>query len=153
MIPEEFVRIIIKNSTVPSQQPTIPLDDNDIDSFLSTDIFEGELFFNINDEILYTRSGSNIINLNTTDVPVVTSVTSSITLGSSDIYEVSTSTNNLTLTLPNPAGKEIIIKKMDSGGSIDFDQLIDGQTLTMTNINECITIFNDGTEWILLSQL
>ena len=60
----EYSRLITKRSTVPGQAPTVPISQSiDINDFISTDIFEGELFLNIPDQILYTRSGSTIIQI------------------------------------------------------------------------------------------
>ena len=60
----EYSRFITKRSTIPGQLPTIPSGSSlDINTFTTTDIFEGELFLNIPDQILYTRSGSAIIQL------------------------------------------------------------------------------------------
>lgn len=52
-------RLITKRSAIPGVVPTVPAVD-DIETFIATDIFKGELFYNIPDNILYTRSDTGI---------------------------------------------------------------------------------------------
>jgi outer membrane protein assembly factor BamB len=59
----EYSRIILKRSLTPGVTPTVPEIDN-LNQFIGTDIFEGELFFNIPDGKLYTRANGEIILLN-----------------------------------------------------------------------------------------
>lgn len=151
MIPEEFVRIIVKNSTTPGEIPTVPVDETDLDSFLDTDIFEGELFYNIPDEKLFTRSGSTILDLTNVSTTTIDSISTSTTVGLDDIYEI-TGGNAVVITLPATTNKKYTFKKMDSGGSVTFSENIDGNaTFTLDSPNEVVTIINDGTEWIVLS--
>lgn len=61
----EFKRMIIKVSDVSGVTATVPTTNDHTDgSWLNTDIYEGELFLNIVDNILQTRTESGIINLN-----------------------------------------------------------------------------------------
>lgn len=53
-------RLILKRSNIPGTIPTVPAVD-DIDTFIATDIFKGELFYNIPDNILYTRDNTGIV--------------------------------------------------------------------------------------------
>lgn len=53
-------RLILKRSAIPGTIPTVPAVDN-IDTFTATDIFKGELFYNIPDNILYTRDNTGIV--------------------------------------------------------------------------------------------
>jgi len=62
MAAEQFSRILLKRTTTPLETPTVPAVD-DINTFITTDIFEGELYYNIPDGILYTRSGVSIVQL------------------------------------------------------------------------------------------
>lgn len=146
-LPEEYVRIIIKNSSVANQQPTVPTDDTDLDSFISTDIFDGELFYNIEDEVLYTRSGNNIVNLNNVCNPLVDSTSTDITLSNATIYEV-TGTSSVELTLPIEG--KYTVKKMESGGTVSFSEQIDGSTFSLVNQNESVTTAYDGSDWIII---
>jgi len=59
----EYSRIIHKRTLVSGVVPTVPAID-DINNFSATDIFDGELFYNIVDQKLYTRSGNLIVLLN-----------------------------------------------------------------------------------------
>lgn len=57
----KVVRQIVKISSISGVIPTIPVSDDHSDgSWLSTDIYKGELFFNQADGILYTRSDNGI---------------------------------------------------------------------------------------------
>lgn len=151
MIPEEYVRIIIKHTQTAGATPSVPTDDTDLNSFTDTDIFEGELFYNVPDEILYTRSGSNIVNLNNEYEPTVTSLSTNFTADTYDIYEV-TGTSSVVATLPSPAGGEITFKKMDGGGDLTFSEDIDGDSsYSLENEYEAVTIAYDGSEWIIIS--
>ena len=61
----EFSRIINKQSDVTGVVATIPTTDDHSDgSWLDTDIYEGELFLNVIDNVLQTRTEAGIINLN-----------------------------------------------------------------------------------------
>jgi hypothetical protein len=60
----EFSRIVLKRSITPGVSPTVPEIDN-LNQFLGTDIFEGELFYNVPDKKLYIRSGEEIVLLST----------------------------------------------------------------------------------------
>lgn len=59
----EYSRIIVKRTAIPGATPSAPTASN-IEDFTPTDIFEGELFFNIPDKKLYSRSGGDIVLLN-----------------------------------------------------------------------------------------
>lgn len=62
---EEFRRMIIKVSDVSGDSATIPVTNDHTDgSWLPTDIYEGELFLNIVDDVLQTRTEAGIITLN-----------------------------------------------------------------------------------------
>lgn len=58
------VRRLEKRTLNPLVIPTIPASDDHTDgSWIETDIYEGELFFNLATEIAYTRKGANIVEL------------------------------------------------------------------------------------------
>lgn len=57
-------KMIQKRSSTPGEIPTIPVSNNHTDgSWLATDIYEGEFFFNIPDEALYTRLNGSILEI------------------------------------------------------------------------------------------
>jgi hypothetical protein len=61
---EEFKRMILKVSDVESEVATIPSTNDHTDgSWLTTDIYEGELFLNLVDNILQTRTEAGIVTL------------------------------------------------------------------------------------------
>lgn len=58
---DETKRIILKTSTVAGEKPTVPTDpDHRSGTWLKTDIYKGELFFNKPDGKLYTRGDNGI---------------------------------------------------------------------------------------------
>lgn len=62
---EEFKRMILKVSNVANEVATIPSTSDHTDgSWLTTDIYVGELFLNTTDNILQTRTDSGIVTLN-----------------------------------------------------------------------------------------
>lgn len=61
---EEFKRMILKISDVESEVATIPSTNDHTDgSWLTTDIYEGELFLNVVNNILQTRTEAGIVTL------------------------------------------------------------------------------------------
>ncbi len=57
-------KMIQKRSSTPGEIPTIPASNNHTDgTWNSTDIYEGEFFFNIPDEALYTRLNGLILEI------------------------------------------------------------------------------------------
>lgn len=64
---DETKRLILKTSTTAGEKPTIPVnEDHRSGLWLSTDIYKGELFSNLADGKLYTRSDNGIEELPTT---------------------------------------------------------------------------------------
>jgi hypothetical protein len=58
----KVTRIIMKRSSISGVKPTIPPSEDHTDgSWISTDIYKGEFFFNQADGIIYTRSSDGII--------------------------------------------------------------------------------------------
>lgn len=63
LVSEEF-RSITKTSTVAGQKPTVPSSADHTDgTWLVTDLYEYELFFNSADNVIYTRVGAAIVEL------------------------------------------------------------------------------------------
>lgn len=58
----EYSRVILKRTNAPGATPSVPTYST-IENFIPTDIFEGELFYNIPDKKLYTRSDDEIVLL------------------------------------------------------------------------------------------
>ena len=158
MIPEEFVRILMKASTVPSQIPTVPVDDNDLDSFLTTDILEGELFYNIEDQLLYTRSNSQIVLLNSNNQITFNTYTIDPAMIDTQTYTlllINTSSENITVELDAalPLGTRFIVKKIVSSNQVFFDENVDGNSsFSLTDLNEAVTIVKTASgEWTIVS--
>ena len=61
---EEFKRMVLKISDIEGEVATIPLSGDHTDgTWLASDIYEGELFLNIIDNVLQTRTESGIITV------------------------------------------------------------------------------------------
>ena len=59
----EFSRLIIKRSTTTGVLPTIPATSELDETWLSTDIYKGELFINLADDRIFYRSENGIVEL------------------------------------------------------------------------------------------
>lgn len=91
-----LARLITKRSTIAGEVPTIPSSNDHADgSWLDTDIYEGELFYNVPDKKLYQRTGTGIVLLN----EVKAEVTGNITATNDAFYTV---TATATITDPTP---------------------------------------------------
>lgn len=58
----EYSRLLVKRSSTPGVIPTIPIDD-DINTWISTDLFEGEMFLNLKDDRVFVRTLNGITEL------------------------------------------------------------------------------------------
>ncbi len=76
-------RLITKRSAIPGTVPTVPAVD-DIETFTPTDIFKGELFYNIPDNILYTRDNTGIVIVGGGSGPTYVYYTENTTPGSEE---------------------------------------------------------------------
>lgn len=61
----EYIRLPLKRSTKTGETPTIPIDENDLDQWLDTDIMVGEIFINSVDDGVYIRSENGILEFMT----------------------------------------------------------------------------------------
>jgi hypothetical protein len=61
----EYSRLIIKRSTIPGVEPTIPTGDTIDNNFLPTDILVGELFANVEDQKVWLRHNTGIALIST----------------------------------------------------------------------------------------
>jgi hypothetical protein len=59
----EFSRLIIKRSTTTGEVPTIPASSELDETWLSTDIYKGEIFINLADDRIFYRSENGIVEL------------------------------------------------------------------------------------------
>lgn len=67
----EKVRRIEKHTKTTGVIPTVPQSNDHTDgTWIATDIYEGEIFVNLADKIVFSREGSNIIELGSYDAPV-----------------------------------------------------------------------------------
>ena len=63
-------RILIKRSTITGVTPTIPTSSDHTDgSWITTDIYKGELFINMADSRVWTRVDSGIVELPFSSIP------------------------------------------------------------------------------------
>lgn len=104
----EYSRMLLKRSNVTLTVPTIP-PILDINTFLITDIFPGELFYNLVDNKLFISDGVNIISIATTigtggygleDALAVSNITNgnNIILSVGDFIKSAADTVNIELT-------------------------------------------------------
>jgi hypothetical protein len=102
-------RILLKRSTVAGTTPTVPASSSHTDgTWVSTDIYEGELFLNTVDSRLFTRQGSNIKEIGLQDSLIGATQYASITLTSAQILALNTTP--ITIVAAPGANKAIIVK-------------------------------------------
>ena len=102
-------RILLKRSTVAGTTPTVPASSSHTDgTWVSTDIYEGELFLNTVDSRLFTRQGSNIKEIGLQDSLIGATQYASITLTSAQILAIGTTPITI-ITAPG-ANKSIWVK-------------------------------------------
>jgi hypothetical protein len=142
----EYSRIIIKRSTIPTQVPTVPAVD-DLNTFNATDIFEGELFYNVPDEILYTRTGSTIVQLTG--------------LGCCDLEDTlsagnTTNGNNIEITsgdlIRSVSGKATLALDTITAKLVSFDGIVGDASITMDYTTGVDMYYLNGSS-SLLSQI
>jgi len=102
-------RILLKRSTVAGTTPTVPASSSHTDgTWVSTDIYEGELFLNTADSRLFTRQGSNIKEIGLQDSLIGATQYASITLTSAQILALNTTP--ITIVAAPGANKTIVVK-------------------------------------------
>jgi len=102
-------RILLKRSTVAGTTPTVPASSSHTDgTWVSTDIYEGELFLNTVDSRLFTRQGSNIKEIGLQDSLIGATQYASITLTSAQILALNTTP--ITIVAAPGANKTIVVK-------------------------------------------
>jgi hypothetical protein len=115
----EYSRIISKHTDIIGVTPSVPVDDDDFDNFLPTDIFNGELFINLPDQKIWSRSGSTIFPLSGGATgapgPTGTSIVAATISNGQIIFE-----NNLGVTFST--GGQII----GNDGAISSRQYLEG---------------------------
>ena len=111
-------RIKIKRSTVTATVPTVPSSNDHTDgTWIATDIYKGELFFNQADDTIWTRGDNGVVcmsgyaELDVTSAQVLTGSSSPVAFG---------------LTVPSGYAIDIV------GGSVTIDY---GTTPYATNMN------------------
>ena len=87
----EYSRILMKRSVTAGVVPTVPLSNN-LNDFNATDIYEGELFYNVADGILFSRDLLGITVLGTPGAP--TNLSNTLLLGNN--------TGAIDIVLDNP---------------------------------------------------
>ena len=120
----EFKRMVIKVSDVTTEVATIPTTNDHTDgSWLATDIYVGELFLNITDDVLQTRTDAGIITLNSGGGGGSSSW-GSITGTLSSQTDLNTALDNTTLiaTLTEGASRSLVIT--DRNKNIENDNSI-----------------------------
>ena len=102
-------RIKIKRSTVTATVPTVPSSNDHTDgTWIATDIYKGELFFNQADGVLWSRDDSGVICLGGS---------ASLTIASADVLTL----NTTPLTIVPAAGVGTFIELISASVYIDFN--------------------------------
>ena len=156
----EFSRIILKRSTVALQVPTLATS-TDLNLLTPTDIFEGELWYNIPDQKLYTRSGLTIVDLTSVSAPTLAGVLgignttggNNIVLTSGDRIESPDTKNRITLDntsfiniTSNDGSGNIATISMEGTPSGSFSLLFTDGTITDTvDMNDSWINIESGT--------
>jgi len=84
-----IVRIIQKYSKEAGVVPTIPISNDHLDgTWISTDLYEGELFLNTADQILYTRVASTIVIIGSGAMGALGDLSDVDTTGVGDLYQL-----------------------------------------------------------------
>lgn len=90
----EYSRLITKHTDIIGITPSVPVDDDDFDNFLATDIFNGELFINLPDQTIWSRNGSQVFQLsgglNGATGPAGVSIVDGEVVNNTLIFETST---------------------------------------------------------------
>lgn len=162
---DTYKRLIVKMSTTASEAPTVPTsDDHRNGDWIATDIYVGELFYNCEDAILYTRDLNDNIQIlataNNDSNRVVEQVNSSQNISTSSRYIIVDTTSGIvTCTLPSAEtteGMEFTFKRKAGANDMIITSTagnIDGAaTQTYKNINDFVTVVSDGGEWFIIAE-
>ena len=102
-------RIKLKRSTVNSTVPTVPSSNDHTDgTWIATDIYKGELFYNQADNVLWTRGDSGIECIQGT---------AKLTIASADVLTL----NTTPITIVAAQGVGTVIEVLSAFVSIDFN--------------------------------
>ena len=92
-------RILIKRSTTTGVVPTVPASNDHTDgTWIATDIYKGELFFNQADGVMFTRDDSGIVTVGGKSDSALYSA--SLTIASADVLQL----NSTPLTIVSAQG-------------------------------------------------
>lgn len=109
-------RILIKRSTTTGVVPTVPSSNDHTDgTWLATDIYKGELFFNQADGIMFSRDDSGIVTVGGKSDSALYSA--SLTIASADVLTL----NSIPLTIVAAQGAGTLIEVISASASIDFN--------------------------------
>ena len=148
-------RIKIKRSTVSATVPTIPSSNDHTDgSWIATDIYKGQLFYNQADDVLWSRGDDGVVciggsakieltpaqvkTLNTTPITIVGAVSGySIEVISASVkidFNTTAYATNTRLELRHD-GADLGLKRSDCLGSTISNKMIFDDTVAPTTLN------------------
>lgn len=144
----EYSRIIVKRTNSPGATPSVPTYST-IENFISTDIFEGELFYNIPDKKLYTRSDDEIVLLTQGGPQITRETLITTTGGTNSIFEIDVPDNS-TVTL------DVNIQGLDSTFEYAYNSKLFGTFLktgaTLSRISRHGDFIRENSNWATASS-
>jgi hypothetical protein len=100
-------RILIKRSTTTGVVPTIPASNDHTDgTWIATDIYKGELFFNQADGIMFSRDDSGIVTVGGKSDSALYSA--SLTIASADVLQLNSTPKQFGISVPSGYAARII---------------------------------------------
>ena len=137
----EYSRILMKRSVTAGVVPTVPLSNN-LNDFNATDIYEGELFYNVADGILFSRDLLGITVLGTPGAP--TNLSNTLLLGNN------TGAIDIVLDNPqvirNPLASAPLDSYITTGTAVDPNVIVlSSQNLAVGNAAELLLTSNLST--------
>jgi hypothetical protein len=162
----EYSRLIQKRTDQATVIPTVPVS-NDLNDFTATDIFVGEIFINVTDDTVFTRTNNGILQLNSGGIQgnltgdLTTDGFNIVVNNGSQLYNIENDKkSSLELGVPSIGGGSILKTEdlVTSSSSqiiirdfrIDLDVNTDNLIVMRNNTTELLTTAGDIENRLLL---
>ena len=167
----EYRRIIMKVSDVTTEVATVPATNDHTDgSWLDTDIYKGELFINLVDDVVQTRTDSGIITLSGSSSSLLDGIVTielDRTFGLTDsnkLIRLDGTTDRVWTVPPNssvafPIGTQILLERVNTAeldiaeGSGVTVNSVDGKLSLRNQYSGAVLVKSDTDEWELFGDL